>query len=125
MYKPKHSLSVSPKYGLNPTINVCAFCGKDKELLLLGRLKGDVKAPPRIIANYTPCEECKQKMTKGRTVVEVVTYDTGALPIKEGAWPTGRWMVISRESAAKMFNDDSDKPILLSVDVYSKLITKR
>lgn len=115
-------IKLSPRYGANPSISVCAFCGEDKGLLLLGRLKGDAKAPMRMIVDYVPCDACKEKMKLGRTIVEVVTYDNGTLPIKEGAWPTGRWMVISCESAARLFNDDSDKPILLNESIYKNLI---
>lgn len=120
-------LRVSDKHGFNPCLNVCFFCGKDKELLLFGKLKGDAKAPKRAMANYIPCDECKKKMANGRAVIEVTLTDTGSMPIIDGAWPTGRWCIISKESAAKLFKDGKDTPMLLDERLYEELrkATKR
>lgn len=117
-------MRLSEEHGLNPSINVCFFCGKDKELLLFGKLKGDHKAPRRVVANYTPCEECAKTMAQGVTVIEVTTTDTGAPPIHRGAWPTGRWCVIKHDLAVKLFKTDKDK-VLLEDTLYSELIKKR
>ena len=117
------SIKLSEQYGVNPSISVCAFCGNDKELLLLGKLKGDVKAPQRMIVDYKPCSACKEKMRQGRVIIEVVTEDNGRLPIREGTWPTGRWMVITRAAAEHIFRDNTDKPILLNEDIYKRLNT--
>lgn len=116
------SIRLSNKHGLNPSINVCFFCGKDKELILNGRLKGDAKAPHRVVANYTPCPECEEKMKLGVTVIEVTTRDTGALPIQRGAWPTGRWCVISYEAAARLFKGINNTTVLLEDVLYNKLV---
>lgn len=115
-------MKISDKHGLNPSINVCFFCGKDKgELLFFGRLKGDAKAPQRVMANYKPCKECEAKMSKGVTVIEVTRTDSGAVPIQPGAWPTGRWSVIKKEAAQRLFKTDSTK-ILLEDRLYNELI---
>lgn len=116
------SIRLSNKHGLNPSINVCFFCGKDKELILNGRLKGDAKAPHRVVANYIPCPECEEKMKLGVTVIEVTTRDTGALPIQRGAWPTGRWCVISHEAAARLFKGINNTKVLLEDVLYNKLV---
>lgn len=116
------SIRLSNKHGLNPSINVCFFCGKDKELILNGRLEGDAKAPHRVVANYTPCPECEEKMKLGVTVIEVTTRDTGALPIQRGAWPTGRWCVISHEDAARLFKGITNTKVLLEDVLYNKLV---
>lgn len=117
----KAKINLSEQHGLNPSINVCFFCGKDKELKLFGKLKGDAKAPTRIVADYNPCKECEEKMRRGSTIVEVTREDPGTLPIAYGAWPTGRWCVISKEAAEKLFK----KPVstmLLEKGLYEKLM---
>ena len=77
-------IRLSPKYGLNPTIPVCFFCGKQKnEIALLGRISNrkrvrtawggsseqvfdsDVEAPRNMILDYEPCDECKEKFKEG------------------------------------------------------------
>lgn len=63
---PSKSIKISPKYGVNPTIPVCFFCGEEKqEIALLGKLKGDVEAPHRMCLDYEPCEKCKQIFAQG------------------------------------------------------------
>lgn len=115
-------IRLSEQHGLNPTINVCFFCGKDKELLFMGKLKKDAKAPKRVVANYKPCKDCEEKMRGGRTIIEVTKTDTGAPAIIEGAWPTGRWCVISREASDVLFKDHSYTPMLLEDFLYSELL---
>jgi len=115
---------MSKKHGLNPSIDVCFFCGKDKAILVFGKMKGDAKAPQRVVSNYKPCEECEKKMRSGRAVIEVTTTDTGALPIIEGAWPTGRWCVIKAETALKLFKDNRTTPVLLEDSLYDELVKR-
>lgn len=117
-------IRLSDQHGVNPSIDVCFFCGEDKGIVMFGKLKGDVKAPKRIVSNYTPCPACEEKMAKGTTIIEVTTSDTGALPIQKGAWPTGRWCVISHSAADKLFKQHS-KTTLLEDVLYNKLLESR
>lgn len=58
-----NSIPISPRYGLNPTIPLCIYCGKEKdELALLGKLPNDEKAPKTAIIDYEPCKNCKYKI---------------------------------------------------------------
>ena len=41
-------ITISPKYGLNPSIVICPVCKKDTSLALFGRLKGDAEAPKTV-----------------------------------------------------------------------------
>lgn len=118
-------IKISEQHGLNPTINVCFFCGKDKEILLLGKLKGDTKAPKRVIANYLPCKDCAEKLSKGRTLIEVTTTDNNMPPIQPGMYPTGRWCVINKEVATQLFHDTTDKPMLVEDKVYQMIFDKK
>lgn len=39
-----NGIEISPKHGLNPTIPVCFWCGKEKnEIALLGRIREKTK----------------------------------------------------------------------------------
>ena len=94
------SIRLSKKHGVNATIPVCAWCGKQKnEVALLGYLKGDAEAPRNAILNYDPCDECKEAWSVGVAVIEVVRTprEDGQLPITKDAYPTGR-MVVVKES---------------------------
>lgn len=59
------SLRVSPKHGLNPSLGLCFFCNKAKDVLLLGRLPDDAEAPRQGVYNQEPCDECRGYMDKG------------------------------------------------------------
>ena len=111
---------LSKQHGLNPTMSICFFCGEPKEILLLGKLKGDAKAPGKVLADYQPCKACMEKIAKGRLVVEVVTTDTGSVPIAEGAWPTGRWCVITKEAGNRLFK--GNQAMLLEHPMYEELL---
>lgn len=50
------SILLSPKHGVNPSVGICAFCGHDKEVLLMGKLKNDAEAPSSVISDYQPCD---------------------------------------------------------------------
>lgn len=105
----KRSIRVHPKYGLNPTVPVCFWCGEDTgEVALMGAaIKG--KAPSKAIINYEPCAKCKMNMAMGLVVIECTSYqrDDHQVQMQPGAFPTGRWCVIRRESG---FVQDMQEP---------------
>lgn len=59
------SIPLHPKYGVNPTIPVCLFCGEEKGgIALLGNnYKGE--APMHMVIDVEPCDACKEKMNNG------------------------------------------------------------
>ena len=103
------SIPLSPEHGLNPTIPVCFWCGKDKnEIAFLGRIGGkeDREAPSRMVLDYEPCEDCRRGMARGFTIMEA-TDDPNAVtstPIQEGAYPTGRFVVLKDDAAEMIFS---------------------
>ena len=111
---------ISKKHGLNPSMDICFFCGEAKGIALFGKMKGDAEAPRNVLLNYEPCDKCKEAMDQGTTVIEVVTEDNGNMPIKEGIYPTGRWCVMRSEAAQELFGTDSKK-VLLAKSAYEKL----
>ena len=68
------NIRLSKKYGVNPTIPVCFWCGKEKnEIVLLGKLLNDIEAPRNmwIPGDYEHCESCKELWNKGIKIIEV------------------------------------------------------
>lgn len=106
------SIRISEKHGVNPTIPVCFWCGKEKnEVALLGKLKGDVEAPRNCILDYEPCDECKKNWSLGVALLGTSKKPLNETlpPIKntsEGTlYPTGQWLVVTKEAAKRFFNE--------------------
>ena len=105
------SVRLSPKYGLNPTIATCFWCGKDKnEIALMGHIGGrgrDLEAPKRIVLDFEPCDECKKNMASGFTVMEATTEPNtvSSIDIQKGVYPTGRYVVVKTEAANRIFGE--------------------
>ena len=123
------SIRISPKWGLNPTIPVCFWCGKEKdEIALMGKMgKGrqDIEAPRSMVIDYEPCPECRKKMGNGVTVMEVTEKPNPvtSMPIREGVYPTGIWCVIRKEAAERLFNTESNK-VFVDTGVYAQLMRR-
>lgn len=105
-------IKLSPKYGVNPTIPVCFWCGEQKnELALLGRLKDDAEAPRNYVLDYEPCEECQKTWKLGIALLGVSKkpINDSLPPIKntseETLYPTGQWLVITKEAAKRYFSE--------------------
>lgn len=95
------SIRLHPKYGVNPTISQCFWCGKDKnELALLGAAYRE-EAPRHMVLDYEPCDECKKNMALGITLMEA-TKTPGDDPK-----PTGRWMVVKEDVIPRLFQPES------------------
>lgn len=106
-------IRISEKHGVNPTIPVCFWCGKEKnEIVLLGKLKGDVEAPMKCIINYEPCDECKETWKQGILFIEAdICPKTENMPPiqvmgETSIYPTGRH-VLMKEEAAKDFIENN------------------
>lgn len=106
-------ITISPKYGANPSMDLCFWCGQPKGLILCGRMhkkKGDrtdVEAPKGMVMNLEPCDKCKENFNLGVQIVEVV--DDGSkfhndltfaiqAEDKKVKWPTGRFVVMKAEA---------------------------
>lgn len=106
-------IKLSPKHGLNPTIPVCFWCGEERnEVALLGhigdgRKHEDFEAPRHMVIDYEPCEKCRAKMALGVTLIEATSKPNSVAKVEmqKGIYPTGRYVVIKREAARKMFDN--------------------
>lgn len=131
----RNSIKLSPKYGVNPTIPICFWCGEDKnEIALLGRIgdgrKGeDIEAPMHMVLDYNPCDKCVANMALGVTCVEVVDIPPHKnMPeFVDGHYPTGRWNVIKPDAARRIFNLDVEagEKLLVSEEAFSAIFTSR
>ena len=103
----RKGIRFSQKHGLNPSLDICFWCGEVKGLALCGKLKGDVEAPKQMVTSLEPCDKCKERFKKGVHLIEVT--DDGsrfgdnkafAFTDMEGKphWPTGRYVVMKPEA---------------------------
>lgn len=113
-------LRLSKKHGVNPSVSICFWCGKDDAVILCGRLKGDVEAPRSCVFSYDPCPECKEQFSQGVWIIEASTEPTtrGAQEIQEGVYPTGRMVVVTEEFVTRefpnVFGEDVDVSDILN-----------
>lgn len=125
------SIKLSPEHGLNPTIPICFWCGKEKnEIALMGKInKNDDAAPRRIIMDYEPCEHCKDIFSKGIHVIGVTEEPMvqGMFPIvikdeNTKLYPTGAMFVgttdwvqrfLTANESEGMIKDVLEKKVLL------------
>lgn len=137
-------IEISPKHGLNPTIPVCFWCGKDKnEIALLGRIRekttnrfganvtkrdSDIEAPRKTILDYEPCDECMKMWYNGVVVLEV--QQTPIMPnqpeIQKGLYPTSRYVVMTVEGADRVFPQHAPwskgQKVLVDSTVFSHFV---
>lgn len=100
-------ITLSKKHGLNPSLDICFWCGEPKGLALCGRIKGDAEAPRNMVTSLEPCNKCKDKFKLGVHLIEVIDdgsrfgYNKAfAFVDTEGKphWPTGRYVVMKPEA---------------------------
>lgn len=139
-----NGIEISPKHGLNPTIPVCFWCGKEKnEIALLGRIRekttnrfganvtkrdSDIEAPRRMVLDYEPCDECQKMWDSGVAVIEV--QETPTMPnqpeIQKGLYPTSRFVVMTVEGADRVFPQHAPwskgQKVLVDSEVFSHFV---
>ena len=122
------NIKLSKSHGLNPSVEMCFFCGEAKSLMLFGKLdKEDSEAPREIFTNYDPCDKCEETFNTGFLVVEVsqnpVQEDQPAL---NGVYPTGRYALLSSQGEDRLrevftaIPEDTNK-ILLDSEAFSAI----
>lgn len=122
-------IKISPKHGLNPTIPVCFWCGKQKnEIALMGRMTDDIEAPKNMVLDYVPCEECQNHMAMGVAILEASDHPNteGQPPMQKGVYPTSRFVVVTTECADRVFNAyapwSEGKKVFVDSDVFSHFL---
>ena len=129
-----HSLKVSKKHGVNPTIPICFWCEKEKnEVAMLGELPNDVEAPKSmwIPGDYKPCDNCQKEWAKGIALIEASTepfLDSDQPEWMSNAYPTGRYVVVKKEAIEKMFSGEDLQIVkkngvcFVSIEDFTKLV---
>lgn len=78
MANKEEGIILSEKYGVNATLVKCWLCGKDTgELVLLGKLPNDEKAPPYVIQKGHICKNCEKAMEDGQAILEIEDIPEG------------------------------------------------
>lgn len=89
-------IKVSPQHGLNPAVPVCFFCQKEKnEIILAGRLPGDVEAPKNVAWDKEPCDTCKGLMKQGVILISVDEDKSNG--DMDNPYRSGAWIVVTEE----------------------------
>lgn len=106
-------ITLHPKFGVNPSLDMCFWCGEAVGVALLGR-NGGKEAPPKVVTGYTPCAKCKEQMAQGITLVEAgpASRQPHRPGIQPGVVPTGRWIVIREDAVARVFQGDAVEALL-------------
>lgn len=125
------SIKMSPKHGLNPCISVCAFCGEQKnEVAILGKLKGDAKAPMSAVINYKPCDKCLANWAQGVPLIRVTdrapAKDAVPFQVNDGKrlYLTAQYAVITTDAAKRIFDIDqpAGSPVLVDEGVFDRFM---
>ena len=124
------AIRFSKKHGVNPSVEVCFWCGEPMGVALLGKLKGDAEAPREICTGYEMCDKCKEH---NKTMIHMIEAST--TPIHEGqpsinpglnAYPTGRNFWIKDEALKQILKPESfeetlkHRSALLEPDVFNE-----
>lgn len=126
----KGDIKLSPKFGVNPSMAVCFYCGQEKgDIVLPGRIrrKGtqeDVEAPRRAVWDDEPCAGCRAMMKQGIMMCEVDEARTTDI---NNPHRTGCMVVITDEAAERIFEGEFRDRILktrfcfVPTDVWDRL----
>lgn len=86
-----NNIRLHKKYGLNPTLSTCFYCGKETgEIALLGAAY-DGEAPMHLCTSLEPCAACKEKFKDAVILVEARRDE------RDKPQPTGRWVAVKKE----------------------------
>lgn len=105
-------LALSPKHGVNPSIGLCFFCQKAKEVLLFGRMKEDAQAPHAVVTNMEPCSECADLMKQGIILISANPFMTDD---KANPWRSGSWCVVRVEAVERWKEAGMDEAVVDSI----------
>lgn len=126
-------IKISPKHGVNPTIPICFFCGKEKnEIALLGKIGGrgeDLEAPRHMVLDYEPCDDCKAQMNMGVALIVISEEQPGdnRPPLKamdgKNVYPTGGLLVVKPEAFSEMTGREwtAGQKCFIDTELYNQM----
>ena len=121
------------EYGLNPSLDLCFWCGEATGVALLGANKGQ-KAPREMVSSYVPCNKCQSDWERGVTMIAVTTFPNGEgqppiNPEPRGRstmghidlYPTGALVVVRPEAVRRIFEEDMAESAVSKGRAYIEL----
>ena len=84
-------------------MNICFWCN---------RVQSDKQDGNPVYRDYQFCSPCAEKGEQGITIVQVVSEPNGNPEIREGLYPTGKWVVVTEKDVVRVL---TDVPILDTV----------
>lgn len=78
-----------------------------------------------LVIDYEPCEKCRAKMALGVTLMEATSKPNSVAKVEmqKGIYPTGRYVVIKREAARKMFdNIGGNDKAFVDTELFNRLV---
>jgi hypothetical protein len=114
--------------------SICFWCGEMKDEILVGKQAiPKEKIKREVVRSYEPCETCAGEMSQGITCVEVdaVPWSEGQ-PSMGGAYPSGRWNVVTEDGIKGVIEDgellDSileKRKVFIEKDAFSQMFVKK
>lgn len=116
-------MKVSKKYGLNPSVTHCEYCGKEIGIALFGASwkdkEGNVAEAPYKVAMGL-CDSCKSVVDqKGTLVIEVKDGESGNNPYR-----TGRIVGISHDAAMRLLNNEYSPMAYMEHSMFDKIFSE-
>ena len=104
-------IRVSRKHGLNPSLDLCFWCGEARGLVLWGQLGGvqDKEALKSVVTDKTPCPQCQEWMSQGVMFLSVKDGEVAS----DNPYRTGRLCVIKDSAVENMPIDATLKAQIL------------
>lgn len=106
------AIHLSKKHGVNPSIEICAVCGKEMGVTLFGRLKNDAEAPREVCLGNL-CDTCQGVVDAGGTLI-IETVDDE--PCSKNPTRTGRIVGITHEAAERLFHRHAPVAYMVHTD---------
>lgn len=96
-------LTLSRKYGVNPSVEICHICGNEMGVVMFGASykdeNGKPAEAPRTICMGGICDDCKKVIEDGGIFfIEVRDGESGSNPYR-----TGRLIALREDEVAKVF----------------------
>ncbi len=93
-------------------MGICFYCSEDSgDIILPGRLPGDVEAPRKAVWTHDPCPKCKEYMEQG---VMLVCVDEEKTTDKKNPWRTGLLTVVRDEAIQRIFDEETSEQLCKS-----------
>lgn len=101
----RDEITLSPKHGVNPSLEVCFICGEETgSVLLPGLLDKDDSEAPRHMMTGNVCDRCKKVMEEGVFFIEV---DPARTTDPKRPYRTGRIIAVKDQAIRDTFDEEA------------------